>query len=72
MINERKFLAAMRLPPSHVNFPHPCLLHAMLASASRMVSKDTFQHEAKYWGKMDENETVADYHAKRAKVCSAV
>lgn len=71
MVNRRKFLASMTLPPTHSGFPHLALLHGMLAASSRMVSPDFFVHEEKYWGKTDPTETVMDYHAKRSKVCRA-
>lgn len=33
-----------------------------------MVSEDFFAAEEKYWGKENRDETVADYHAVKAKV----
>lgn len=70
MVNARKFLAAMQLPPTHSGFPHPSLIHAMLASAARLVSSDFFTREEKYWGRTDPGESVSDYHAKKSKVSS--
>ncbi|KAK4698399.1 hypothetical protein P7C70_g7877, partial [Phenoliferia sp. Uapishka_3] len=67
MINQSKFLAAMTLPPTHSRFPHVGLIHAVLATASRCVGTSFFEREIKYWGGEGE-ETVTDYHAKRAKV----
>ncbi|KAM0786648.1 hypothetical protein ACM66B_002097 [Microbotryomycetes sp. NB124-2] len=64
MINGQKFLADMALPPTNSGFPHPCLIHAMLATATRMVSADFFGFEQRYWGS---EATPADYHAKRAR-----
>lgn len=58
----------MTLSPTHSHFPSSCLLHAILASAARMVSEDFFAAEEKYWGKENRDETVADYHAVKAKV----
>lgn len=65
---QTKFLASMTLSPTHPQFPSSCLLHAILASSARMVSEDFFAQEEKYWGKDDHEETVADYHAVKAKV----
>lgn len=71
MVNARKFLAAMQLPPTHSGFPHRSLIHAMLASAARLVSSDFFTHEEKYWGRNDPSESVSDYHAKSSKVSNS-
>lgn len=65
MLNARKFLAAMTLPPTHSGFPHPSLLHGILATSARMVSADFFGFEAKYWG---DAAGPAEYHAKCAQV----
>ncbi|KAK4048864.1 hypothetical protein OIO90_005672 [Microbotryomycetes sp. JL221] len=65
MLNPQKFFAAMSLPPTNNGFPHSALLHAVLATAVRMVSVDFFGFEHRYWG---EEATPADYHAKRARV----
>ncbi|KAK4049546.1 hypothetical protein OIV83_004043 [Microbotryomycetes sp. JL201] len=64
MINQQKFLAALSLPPNNSGFPHPCLIHAMIATSVRMVSADFFGFENRYWGS---EATPADYHAKRAR-----
>lgn len=68
MINRAKLYANLTLPPSHVNFPETALLHMILATSARMVSRDFFEQEQKYWGKEDPNESIVDYHASRAKV----
>lgn len=68
MINAHRFMSAMTLPPTRPGFPQPCLIHAMLANSTRMISEDFFLGEPKYWGKTDILETMSDYHAKRAKV----
>ena len=73
MINQPRFLASLALPPTHALFPPSCLLHAMLATASRFVSDDAFAlaDEASfgtYWRRAEPGvHTPADYHAARAK-----
>lgn len=67
-INQSRLLAALLLPPSHPEFPHPALIHAICAFACVFVSKDTLGFEGigrrKYW----ETEThPRDYHFKCAR-----
>lgn len=77
MVNQARFLASLALPPTHVGFPPSCLLHAMLATASRFVSEDAFAFGGDdgagagfgtYWrrGEVGVN-SPAEYHAARAK-----
>lgn len=68
MINPHKFMHALQLPPTQNKFPSTALIHAMLANSTRMISEDFYLGEPKYWGKIDINETMSDYHAKCAKV----
>ncbi|KAL8279936.1 hypothetical protein RQP46_007786 [Phenoliferia psychrophenolica] len=68
MVNQAKFLTSMSLPPTHSKFPHVSLIHAMLATAARMVGPTFFAQEEKYWGLEDREQTVADYHAKKSMV----
>jgi hypothetical protein len=42
MLNRARFLARLALPPTHSNFPHPSLLHAVCASAAAWVDPKTY------------------------------
>ncbi|KDE06717.1 hypothetical protein MVLG_02914 [Microbotryum lychnidis-dioicae p1A1 Lamole] len=64
MINRAKFLASLQLPPSHARFPITPLLHAIIATASMMVSEDYWAGEERYWSQF---ETPSDWHARVAK-----
>ncbi|KAL7410373.1 hypothetical protein BDY24DRAFT_400317 [Mrakia frigida] len=37
IFNKARFLSRLNLPPTHHNFPHPCLLHAICAATARFV-----------------------------------
>ncbi|KAM0751551.1 hypothetical protein T439DRAFT_324738 [Meredithblackwellia eburnea MCA 4105] len=67
MVNQGRFLANLALPPTHSGFPHTSLIHAMLATAARMVGNGFFSNEERYWGTADDTSAVADYHGLRAK-----
>lgn len=68
MIDRARFLANLSLPPTHHQFPPSCLLHAMLATAARLVSDDFFAGENEYWRRGDNAvRHPAEYHAARAK-----
>ncbi|SCV69806.1 BQ2448_1200 [Microbotryum intermedium] len=64
MINRGKFLASLQLPPSHTRFPITPLLHAIIATASTIVSEDYWAGEERYWSQF---ETPSDWHARVAK-----
>ncbi|KAI0051672.1 hypothetical protein FA95DRAFT_1511631 [Auriscalpium vulgare] len=40
VLHRPAFLASLRLPPKNPGFPHPAVLHAICASASRWISKN--------------------------------
>jgi len=73
MIYKPRFLASLALAPTHAMFPPLCLLHAMLATASRFVSEGANAPSDKasfgtYWRRDEPGvDTPADYHAERAK-----
>ncbi|KAI5477187.1 hypothetical protein MNV49_006631 [Pseudohyphozyma bogoriensis] len=67
MIHQGRFLASMQLPPNNSGFPHVSLIHAMLATAARLVSDTFFDHEDSYWSKEVPGETPCDFHARKAK-----
>lgn len=69
MIHQSRFLTSMTLPPKHVGFPHLSLLHAMLATASRIVSASFFEGEEQYWRKLGgEGKGVSEYHSVQSRV----
>ncbi|GAA5820630.1 hypothetical protein JCM3770_003558 [Rhodotorula araucariae] len=69
MINPVRFRAAMLLPPTSANFPHPALIHILCAIACMMISDDFFIGEERYWRGF---ERPTDYHAARCKVALEV
>lgn len=68
MVNERRFRHGLLYSPDHAEYPAACLVHAILASAARLVGASAFAGEKKYWGQgRDKGETPSDYHAQRAR-----
>ena len=68
MVNERKFRQGMLHTPEHAEYPAACLVHAVLASAARIVSPGFYVGEKKYWGQgRQKDESLSDYHAQRAR-----
>lgn len=65
LLNAASFRAAMLHPPSTAGFPHPALIHSMMAIASMLVSDDFFANEPRYW---PQTQSVTEYHASRGKV----
>lgn len=49
LLHRARFLARLALPPTHSNFPHPALLHAICSSASTWCSPAIY--EKSYSGK---------------------
>ncbi|KAM0755924.1 hypothetical protein T439DRAFT_15844 [Meredithblackwellia eburnea MCA 4105] len=68
MLNHIKFIESLQLAPTHPSFPHPSLIHALMAHVALHVPPDIFSGEERYWGKHSHLESAADYHASRAKL----
>ncbi|ORX39776.1 hypothetical protein BD324DRAFT_233779 [Kockovaella imperatae] len=43
LLHRSRFLARLALPPTHPNFPHPAMIHAICASAASWCSPDIYQ-----------------------------
>ncbi|KAH7104453.1 hypothetical protein BKA62DRAFT_692280 [Auriculariales sp. MPI-PUGE-AT-0066] len=56
------FIASLILPPTHPDFPHPAILHAMCASASRWTSP-----ELQFTAQPRRRDRFAEFHAKKAR-----
>lgn len=65
LVSKQKFVISMNFPPTDPRFPSVGLIHAMLASVSRVVSESAFSGEARYWSGYA---GPVDYHHARAKV----
>jgi len=56
------FLASLNLPPTHPDFPHSAILHAMCASASRWTSQ-----ELQFASQPKRRDRFAEFHAAKAR-----
>jgi hypothetical protein len=66
MINKGRFLSALSHPPTHTKFPHASLIHAVCAVAARFIDPQQLDLDKEsYW---KDDDSPADYHAKRAKM----
>ncbi|KAG8898925.1 hypothetical protein FRB99_007038 [Tulasnella sp. 403] len=63
ILHRPTFLLAMTLPPSHPDFPHPALLHAICASASRWTSITQSTRDTKKGGR----DRFAEFHAAKTR-----
>lgn len=50
-----RFLARMALPPTHSNFPHPALIHAICAAAAARCPEEVYSKSTrdKQWEKLE-------------------
>lgn len=65
LVNKQKFFAHLALQPSHRDFPHTALIHAMCAVATRFIKQDAFDLDKEtYWRSAP---SPTDYHANAAK-----
>ncbi|GAA5897916.1 hypothetical protein JCM5296_004968 [Sporobolomyces johnsonii] len=63
MVNRTRFQEALLLGPTHPRFPAKCLLHAIVATASNLVSADIWEGQPRYW---TEGLTPAQWHTEQA------
>lgn len=79
MMHRPRLLARMALPPTHQNFPHPALLHAICSCASlwcapaiyaqstmNIENNPFFTGPAK-WGKVSQPTTSLSFSARQAQ-----
>lgn len=62
IIHRPSFMACLALPPTHPDFPHSALLHAICASASRWTSLELNVHS-----QPRRRDRFAEYHASKAR-----
>ncbi|WVR05102.1 hypothetical protein IAU60_002114 [Kwoniella sp. DSM 27419] len=55
LLNRARFLARMTLPPTHSNFPHPALIHAICAAAAAWCAPEVYEQSprVKSWSYPD-------------------
>ncbi|OWZ59311.1 hypothetical protein C356_01070 [Cryptococcus neoformans c45] len=55
ILHRPRFLARMALPPTHSNFPHPALIHAICAAAAARCPEEVYSKSTrdKQWEKLE-------------------
>ena len=48
LLHRARFLARLALPPTHSNFPHPALIHAVCSCAAAWCEPRVYQGSSKY------------------------
>lgn len=48
LLHRARFLSRLALPPTHSNFPHPALIHAICSSAAAWCSPEIYQRGAAF------------------------
>ncbi|KAL7422208.1 hypothetical protein Q5752_002854 [Cryptotrichosporon argae] len=70
LIHRARLLARLQLPPTHSNFPHPALIHAMCASAAAWCAPSIYEGSAAFKapkGSADPSMTFGARQAAHAK-----
>ncbi|KAF8584497.1 hypothetical protein K439DRAFT_1346065 [Ramaria rubella] len=62
ILHRSSFMASLAFPPSHPEFPHPALLHAICATASRWTSRDV-----SVGSDGARRDRFADFHASKTR-----
>ncbi|KAG9002928.1 hypothetical protein FRB94_003455 [Tulasnella sp. JGI-2019a] len=64
ILHRPSFLFAMTLPPTHPDFPHPALLHAICASASRWTLASMYSRDTR----RGDRDKFAEFHANKTRM----
>ncbi|GAA97748.1 uncharacterized protein L969DRAFT_80379 [Mixia osmundae IAM 14324] len=65
-INRGRFLSSLNLLPTHPDFPHTCLIHAVCCVGSMLVSPHAFNLSREPYWQRQHDRSPADYHARVA------